>query len=310
MKIDAHQHFWRYAPDTHAWIDGSMSAIRRDFLPDDLEPLLRAEEFDGCIAVQAQQNVAETAWLLALADAHPFISGVVGWVDLSAHDVAAHLATLSAHPKLRGVRHVVQDEPDDRFMLRPDFMRGIEALSAFNLTYDVLVYARQLTAAVELAKEFPDQRFVLDHIGKPDIRAGDIDAWSRAIAALARNRNVWCKLSGMVTEADWHDWSPGDFTPYLDVIFDWFAPDRLMVGSDWPVCLLAAPVPIGTSSPSSGTTLIAAIPRTSTRSSVQTPSSSMDSKRAAVTLHAVAPRGDARCREWSTTCRRCSRCAT
>jgi L-fuconolactonase len=239
MKIDAHQHFWRYSPDTHAWIDESMSAIRRDFLPDDLAPLLRAENFDGCIAVQAQQNVDETAWLLALADTHPFIRGVVGWVDLCASDVSAHLAALSVNRKLRGVRHIVQDEPDDRFMLRPDFMRGIEALSAFNLTYDILVYARQLPAAVELAKAFPGQRFVLDHIGKPDIRSGDIDSWSGAIAAIARNRNVWCKLSGMVTEADWHNWSRADLTPCLDVIFDWFAPDRLMAGSDWPVCLLA-----------------------------------------------------------------------
>jgi L-fuconolactonase len=239
MKIDAHQHFWRYAPETHAWIDDSMAGIRRDFLPADLEPLLRDEGFDGCIAVQAQQNMDETEWLLSLADAHPFIWGVVGWVDLRAADVADQLGRLAAHAKLRGVRHIVQDEPDDRFMLQAPFIRGVEALARFGLTYDILIYARQLPAAVELVKAFPDQRFVLDHIGKPDMRAGALDPWARGIAALSRNHNVWCKLSGLVTETDWSRWSPGEFMPYLDVIFDWFGPDRLMIGSDWPVCLVA-----------------------------------------------------------------------
>ncbi len=239
MKIDAHQHFWRYAPETHAWIDESMTAIQRDFLPADLEPLLRAEGFEGCIAVQARQSVEETEWLLSLADAHPFIRGVVGWVALCAADVADDLGRVAAHPKLRGVRHIVQDEPDDRFMLQPAFLRGIDALSRFGLTYDILIYARQLPAAVELVKAFPEQRFVLDHIGKPDVRAGALDPWARGIAALSRNRNVWCKLSGLVTETDWSRWSGDEFTPYLDVIFDWFGPDRLMIGSDWPVCLLA-----------------------------------------------------------------------
>lgn len=238
-RIDAHQHFWRYAPDTHAWIDGSMQAIRRDFLPDDLAPLLRAEGFEGCIAVQAQQDIDETAWLLSLADAHGFIRGVVGWVDLCAPDVADQLSRIAEHPKLRGVRHIVQDEPDDRFMQRDDFMRGIAALAAVDLAYDILIYARQMPSAVELAKALPEQRFVLDHIGKPDIRGGGLDAWSRGIAALSRNRNVWCKLSGIVTEADWASWTASDFAPYLDVIFDWFGPERVMIGSDWPVCLLA-----------------------------------------------------------------------
>jgi L-fuconolactonase len=243
MRIDAHQHFWQYTPETHGWIDDSMQAIRRDFLPEDLAPLLAGAGFDGCIAVQAQQNVGETQWLLSLADQYSFIRGVVGWVDLRAADVRDQLLRVCGHSKLRGLRHVVQDEPDDRFMLRTDFMRGIEALAEFGLTYDILIYARQLPAAVELAKAFPSQRFVLDHIGKPDIRSGEIDAWSRGIAALSRNRNVWCKLSGMVTEAEWTSWSPGDFTPYLDVIFDWFGPERVMIGSDWPVCLLAGSYP-------------------------------------------------------------------
>lgn len=239
MKIDAHQHFWRYAAHTHAWIDDSMSALKRDFLPPDLEPLLRAEGFDGCVAVQAQQDAAETAWLLQLAEQHAFIKGVVGWVDLRAPDVEDRLRLLSAHPKLRGIRHIVQDEPDDRFMLLPEFTRGIGALARFDLAYDILIYARQLPAAVELVGAFPEQRFVIDHIAKPPIREGGIDQWARGIAALSRNRNVWCKLSGIVTEADWTGWSPGDFAPYLDVIFDWFDPERLMIGSDWPVCLLA-----------------------------------------------------------------------
>ena len=238
-RIDAHQHFWQYAADTHAWIDDSMTAIRRDFLPADLEPLLRAEGFDSCIAVQAQQNVEETEWLLSLADAYAFIRGVVGWVDVCAADVADQLARVAAHPKLRGVRHIVQDEPDDRFMLRADFMRGIDALTRVGLTYDILIYARQLPSAAQLVKAFPEQKFVLDHIGKPDMRAGALDPWARGIAALSRNRNVWCKLSGLATEADWSHWSSAELTPYLDVIFDWFAPDRLMIGSDWPVCLLA-----------------------------------------------------------------------
>jgi len=239
MRIDAHQHFWRYSPGTHAWIDGSMAALRRDFLPADLEPLLRAAGFDGCVAVQAQQNVAETEWLLALAEEHPSIRGVVGWVDLRADDVQEQLGRLAAHPKLKGVRHIVQDEPDDRFMLGPDFMRGVVALAEFGLAYDILIYPRQLPAAAELAAAFPAQRFVLDHIAKPEIREGRIDAWARGIAALSRHRNVWCKLSGMVTEADWSAWTPEDIAPYIEVVLDWFRPDRLMVGSDWPVCTLA-----------------------------------------------------------------------
>ncbi len=239
-RIDAHHHFWRYAPQTHAWIDDSMAALKRDFAPEHLEPLLRAAGIDGCIAVQAEQRVDETAWLLALAEAHPFIRGVVGWVDLCADDVTDQLRRLWQNPKLRGVRHIVQSEPDDRFMLRPDFMRGIAALAEFGLTYDILIYPRQLPAAIELAGAFPEQRFVLDHIGKPNIRSGETDVWGRGIAALARHRNVWCKLSGIVTEADWASWSREDLAPYIRIVLEWFGPDRIMFGSDWPVCTLAA----------------------------------------------------------------------
>jgi L-fuconolactonase len=237
-RIDAHQHFWSYSPESQGWIDSSMAALRRDFLPDDLEPLLRNAGFDGCIAVQTEQDVAETEWLLSLADKHEYIRGVVGWVDLCSDDVRGQVAHLKQHAKFKGVRHLVQGEPDDRFMLRADFMRGIGALAEFDLAYDILIYPRQLAAATELAAGFPQQRFVLDHIGKPPIRDGEIDGWARGIAALTRNRNVHCKLSGMVTEAVWSGWSANDFTPYIDVVFDWFGPERVMIGSDWPVCTL------------------------------------------------------------------------
>jgi L-fucono-1,5-lactonase len=240
-RIDAHQHFWRYRPDTHAWINDAMSHLKRDFLPPDLQPLLTAAGFDGCIAVQAQQSVAETEWLLQLADQYPFIRGVVGWVDLCKPGIADELRRLAVHPRLRGVRHVVQDEPDDCFMLRPHFQRGIAALTQFDLTYDILIYARQLPAAVELARRFPQQPFVIDHIAKPEIRARRIDDWRRDITALAALPNVFCKLSGMVTEADWQAWKPTDLTVYLDTVLDCFGPARLMIGSDWPVCMLAAP---------------------------------------------------------------------
>jgi L-fuconolactonase len=238
MKIDAHQHFWRYSPETHPWIDDSMPALQRDFLPEHLAPLLAASGFDRCIAVQAQQDAGETRWLLELAEQHDYIAGVVGWVDLCADDVRDRLAAVATHPRLRGVRHIVQAEPPG-FMARDDFRRGIAALAEFGLTYDILIYARQLADAVDLTVAFPNQPFVLDHIGKPDIRGGAFDAWARGIAALSRQRNVWCKLSGMVTEAQWDAWSPDDFAPYIDTIFDWFGPERTMIGSDWPVCTLA-----------------------------------------------------------------------
>lgn len=239
MRIDAHQHFWRYRPETHAWITEAMPQLKRDFLPADLQPLLSAAGFDACVAVQAQQNVAETEWLLQLADQHPFIRGVVGWVDLCKPNVADGLRRLAAHPRLRGVRHVVQDEPDDRFMLRPEFLHGIAALAPLGLTYDILIYARQLPAAIELVQRFPQQRFVLDHIGKPEIRARHLDPWRNGIRTLAAHPNVSCKLSGMVTEADWAGWKPSDCTAYLDIVLAGFGAQRLMIGSDWPVCTLA-----------------------------------------------------------------------
>ncbi len=239
MRIDAHQHFWRYNPQDYDWIDESMSALRRDFLPRDLKPDLDAAGFDACIAVQARQTLEETRWLLELADQHPFIAGVVGWVDLRAETVREELAELCKNPKLVGVRHVVQGEPDDRFLLRADFMRGIAALEEFNITYDILILPRHLPVAVKFVQCFPRQRFVLDHLAKPFIKAGTIEPWASHIRELAKFPNVFCKLSGMVTEADWKGWKPDHFRPYLEAAFEAFGPDRLMIGSDWPVCQVA-----------------------------------------------------------------------
>jgi L-fuconolactonase len=238
MRIDAHQHFWRYSAEEYDWIDDSMATLRRDFLPSDLKPELDAAGFDACVAVQARQTLEETRWLLALADENPFIAGIVGWVDLRAESVRDQLAALS-NPKLVGVRHVVQAEPDDGFLLRPDFLSGIAALQEFDLTYDILIYPRHLPAAVEFVSRFPEQRFVLDHLAKPFIKARAIEPWASNIRELAKFPNVFCKLSGMVTEADWTSWTPEHFKPYLETALQAFGPDRLMIGSDWPVCKVA-----------------------------------------------------------------------
>ena len=239
-KIDAHQHFWQYDPAEHGWMTDTLAALRRDFMPADLKPLLQSLDFDGCVTVQVRQNVDETRWMLELADRHDFIRGVVGWVDLRSPDLLSQLDHFAGHPKLVGVRHIVQDEPDDNYMLRDDFRRGIGRLAAFGLTYDVLVYPRQLPAAIRLVEEFPGQPFVLDHIAKPPIAEGSLTPWESDLRRLAEFPNIYCKLSGMVTEARWNAWQPGDIRPYLDVVFEAFGPDRLMIGSDWPVCTLAA----------------------------------------------------------------------
>ena len=240
MRIDAHQHFWRYEPSEYAWIDDTMSPLRRSFLPDESRREMRAVGVDACIAVQARQTLEETRWLLALADAHPSIAGVVGWVDLSFDGVRRQLAECAVHPKLVGVRHIVQSEADDRFLLRRDFCRGVGFLEEFGLTYDILIYPRHLPIAADFVTRFERQRFVLDHLAKPEIRAGRIVQWERDLRSLAVHPNVWCKLSGLVTEADWRRWSPAEIRPYLDVAFDAFGPQRLIAGSDWPVCTLAA----------------------------------------------------------------------
>ena len=239
MRLDAHQHFWHYDPAGYAWIANNMGVLKRDFLPGDLEPLLAGIKFDGSIVVQARQNLEETRWLLALAEQHAFIKGVVGWVDLRSDRLPAQLERFACHPKLVGVRHVVHDEADDNFMLRAEFRHGIAQLSDFNLTYDLLLFPKHLPIAVQLVREFPKQPFVLDHIAKPHIAEGRISPWHEDLRALADFPNVFCKLSGMVTEAKWNDWRPGDFHRYLDVVLDAFGPGRVMIGSDWPVCTLS-----------------------------------------------------------------------
>lgn len=237
MRIDAHQHFWHYEPSRYGWIDGSMECLRRDFLPPDLEPLLQSTGAQGCIAVQARTDEEETRWLLHLAEQHPWIVGVVGFVDLTAEDVRDRIAALR-HPRLKGLRHVLQAEPDS-FFARPDFRRGLATLAEFSLAYDVLVYAPQLPLATELCRAFPGQRFVLDHLGKPRVRHGEHASWARDLRAFAALPDTYCKLSGLATEADWRSFTDADLERYLDTTLATFGPDRLLFGSDWPVCLCA-----------------------------------------------------------------------
>ena len=241
MHIDAHQHFWRYDRGEYGWIDDSMAVLRRDFLPADLKPELDRSGFQGCIAVQARQTLEETRWLLELAERAPFILGVVGWVDLRSPRLPFELKSFAGKSKLVGVRHIVQSEPDERFLLRPDFLCGIALLEEFDLAYDILIYPRHLPVAAEFVARFPRQRFVLDHLAKPPIKSGAVDVWARGIRELASFPNLFCKVSGLVTEADWQSWTPEDMRPYLDVAFECFGPSRLMIGSDWPVCSAAAP---------------------------------------------------------------------
>ena len=239
MKIDAHQHFWKYNPVRDAWIDDSMEVIRRDFLPDDLKPILETNNLDGCIAVQADQSETETEFLLNCAKNNSFIKGVVGWVDLRAENIEERLAHYAKNTLFKGVRHIVQSEPND-FMLGEKFQNGIRKLQQFNLTYDILVFPTQLKAAIELVNKFPNQKFVVDHLAKPYIKDGKIKDWKADMYQLAQAQNVYCKVSGMVTEANLKDWKTLEFKPYLDVIFEAFGVDRILYGSDWPVCLLAA----------------------------------------------------------------------
>ena len=238
VLLDAHQHFWRYDSAQYPWIPKG-SPLHHDWLPADLAALERPLGIGGSIAVQARQSLAESDWLLGLADADKRIRGVVGWVDLRAKNVGGELARYSRHPKFVGVRHVAQDEPDDRFLVGASFLEGISRLREFDLTYDLLVYPRQLPATIELVERFPDQPFVLDHLGKPPIRAGELNPWRDHIQQLAKSPHVYCKVSGMITEADHVAWRAEDLVPFLDIVFEAFGPERLMWGSDWPVCLLA-----------------------------------------------------------------------
>lgn len=240
MRIDSHQHFWNYDTEQHAWIDDNMAVLKNDFLPQHLLPLLQEQRLDGCVTVQCETSTIEIHSMLQHAGKNSFIKGVVGWLNFTATDVAAQLEYFSQFSLLKGFRHVVQAEPDERFLLRKDFCQGIGKLTRYNFTYDILIFPHQLPAAVEFAHRFPNQKFVLDHIAKPNIAKQEIDSWSKNIHALAACENVWCKLSGMVTEANWHSWKQQDYTPYMDVIFEAFGTKRVMFGSDWPVCKLAA----------------------------------------------------------------------
>ena len=239
-RMDAHQHFWRYSPVDHAWMTEAMGALKHDFLPAQLEPLLKGAGFDGCVAVQASQTLDETRWLLGLAAEYSFIRGVVGWVDLRSDALADELAEFAGNAKFVGVRHVVQDEPDDRFLMGAEFRRGIGKLADAGLVYDLLLFPKHLPVAAELVREFPGQQFVLDHIAKPRIADGVLSPWDDDLKRLAEFPNVACKLSGMVTEADWTGWRREDFGPYMEQALEAFGATRLMIGSDWPVCTLAA----------------------------------------------------------------------
>ena len=240
MKIDSHHHFWKYSAEEYPWIGDSMSVLRRDFLPEHLRAEIAAVGIDGVVSVQARQTLGETEWLLSIADRNDFIKAVVGWVPLAEPGVRDAVAKFAANPKLRAVRHVVQDEPDDRFILGADFNRGVSVLKDFGLVYDILIFERQLVPSIEFVDRHPQQVFVLDHIAKPRIGDNAIEPWRANIRELARRPNVFCKVSGMVTEADWKTWSEEQLRPYFDVVLEAFGPRRLMFGTDWPVCLAAS----------------------------------------------------------------------
>jgi len=239
MTIDAHQHFWKYKPSKHTWIDDSMSVIRRDFLPSDLKKVYDENGIDGCVAIQADQTLEETNFLLGLSATYDFIKGVVGWVDLRAKNADEVLNEYSEHAKIKGFRHLVQGESDHNFLLRDDFLRGISFLEAYDFVYDILIFPHQLGATLEFVKRFPNQKFVIDHIAKPYIKDGYFDGWSVLMREIAKQDNVYCKLSGMVTEADFNDWTPEQIYPYMNLVLEAFGPNRIMFGSDWPVCLVA-----------------------------------------------------------------------
>lgn len=239
QKIDAHQHFWVFDPVRDSWITDEMSAIQKNFLPQELKYVLHENGMDGCVAVQADQTEEQNSFLLGLTEGNDFIKGVVGWVDLRAETIEERLEYYSHTKLMKGFRHVLQGETNRALMLESDFTRGISLLSKYNFTYDILIFPDQLKYAEKLVRQFPNQKFVLDHIAKPYIKDGKIDAWAAEIDLLARQDNIWCKVSGMVTEADWHNWTKDTFKQYLDVVFNAFGPNKLMFGSDWPVCLVA-----------------------------------------------------------------------
>lgn len=237
--IDAHHHLWRYTPEEYGWIDEPMSALRRDFLPADLKAEMAAAGIDGTVAVQARQTLDETRWLLDLADKTDAIRGVVGWAPIAGEEFPGCMEEFDGRDKLKGLRHVIQGEKDEHYILREDFNSGIRTMLGSGLVYDILIYERHLPQTIDFVDEHPEQVFVLDHVAKPLIAAGALEPWAARMKDLGRRENVWCKLSGMVTEADWKAWTPATLKPYLDVAVEAFGPARLMAGSDWPVCLVA-----------------------------------------------------------------------
>jgi len=239
-RIDAHHHLWRYTPQEFEWLDESMAALRRDFLPQDLIREIVAAGIDGTVAVQARQTLEETRWLLDQADACEVIRGVVGWAPIAGEDFSEVMEEFEDRPKLKGLRHVIQGEKDENYILREDFTSGIRAMQGSGLVYDILIYERHLPQTIDFVDEFPEQAFVLDHIAKPMIAAGVMEPWAERMRELGRRENVWCKLSGIVTEAEWAGWSAETLRPYLDVVVEAFGVKRLMAGSDWPVCLVAS----------------------------------------------------------------------
>jgi L-fuconolactonase len=240
MTIDAHHHFWLYDPARHEWITDEMSAIRKDFFPKDFEPILKQNGISGSVLVQVDQTETENDFQLKLAEENNFIKGVVGWVDLQADNIEERLEFYKQYKKMKGFRHILQGEADRALMLKPAFMNGIRKLKKFGYTYDILIYTDQLKYTKEFVAAFPDQLFVIDHLAKPNIKEQKIDEWKKNMGAVAEYENVYCKISGMVTEADWKNWNKEDFTPYLDVVMEAFGIDRIMYGSDYPVCLAAA----------------------------------------------------------------------
>ncbi len=239
-RIDAHHHLWRYTPEEYGWIDEEMTVLRRDFLPQDLLREIAAAGIDGTVAVQARQTMDETRWLLQMADECDAIRGVVGWAPIAGEDFPGVMEEFEHRPKLKGLRHIIQGEKDENYILREDFNSGIRTLLGSGLVYDILIYERQLPQTIDFVDEHPEQVFVLDHVAKPLIREGVLEPWASRMRELGRRENVWCKLSGMVTEADWSKWTPETLRPYLDVAVEAFGAERLMAGSDWPVCLVAS----------------------------------------------------------------------
>jgi len=240
MRIDAHQHFWKFDPVRDSWINDDMAVIQKDFLPRDLQPVLKNNDFDGSVVVQSDQSENENEFQLKNAEENDFIKGAVGWVDLQANNIEERLSYYSSFKKMKGFRHVLQGETDRSLMLKPEFMNGVSQLEKFGFTYDILIYPDQLKYVPEFVGAFMHQKFVIDHLAKPGIRNKEISDWKREIQNIARFENVYCKISGMVTEADWTNWKQDDFVPYIDVVIEAFGPNRILYGSDWPVCLVAA----------------------------------------------------------------------